>query len=116
MKTLIFSGTPRKNGDTMALINEFIKYLDGEYKIDCHIHPCIDCRYCWQNDGCCINDEMQEVYKYIQECDNILIASPLYFSQLTGQLLAITSRLQTYFCARYFQNIKPIKKEKKVEL
>ncbi|WP_346930515.1 hypothetical protein [Clostridium sp.] len=33
MKTLIFSGTPRKNGDTMALINEFIKYLDGEYKI-----------------------------------------------------------------------------------
>ncbi len=117
MKTLISSGTPRKNGDTMALINEFIKYLDGEYKIvdayDCHIHPCIDCRYCWQNDGCCINDEMQEVYKYIQECDNILIASPLYFSQLTGQLLAITSRLQTYFCARHFQNIKPIKKEKK---
>lgn len=117
MKTLIFSGTPRKNGDTMALINEFINHIDGEYKIidayDCNIQPCVDCRYCWKNAGCCINDEMQEVYNYIQECDNILIASPLYFSELTGQLLAITSRLQTYFCARFFRKVKPIEKEKK---
>lgn len=117
MKTLIFTGTPRKNGDTMALINEFINHIEGEYKIidayDCNIQPCTDCRYCWENSGCCINDEMQEVYNYIQECDNILIASPLYFSELSGQLLAITSRLQTYFCARFFRKVKPIEKEKK---
>ena len=117
MKTLIFSGTPRKNGDTMALVNEFISHLEGEYKIidayDCNIQPCIDCRYCWENDGCSINDEMQGVYNYIQECDNIVIASPLYFSELTGQLLAITSRLQTYFCARFFRKENPIKKKKK---
>lgn len=83
MKTLIFNGSPRKNGDTMTLVNEFIKYLDGEYKIidayDSNIKPCIDCRYCWENKGCCQNDEMQKVYDYIQECDNILIASPIYF-------------------------------------
>ncbi|AKA67851.1 flavodoxin family protein [Clostridium scatologenes] len=117
MKTLIFNGSPRKNGDTITLINEFVKYIEGEYKIVhayyCKIQPCIDCRYCWKNEGCRINDEMQGVYKYIQECDNILIASPLYFSQLTGQLLAITSRLQTYCCAKYFRKVKPIKKEKK---
>ncbi|NEU04858.1 flavodoxin family protein [Clostridium senegalense] len=117
MKTLIFNGSPRKNGDTMALVNELINNLKGEYKIinayKCNIKPCIDCRYCWENDGCCLNDEMQEVYNYIQECDNILIASPLYFSELTGQLLAVTSRLQTYFCARLFRNKMLIKNEKK---
>ena len=117
MKTLIFSGTPRKTGDTMALISEFLKNLKGEYKMveayDCNIKPCIDCRYCWDNDGCSINDGMQEIYNYIQDCDNILIASPLYFSELTGPLLAITSRLQTYFCARYFRKTKPIPKSKK---
>lgn len=47
MKTLIFNGSPRKNGDTVGLINEFIKELDGEYKIVnayyCDIKPCIDC-------------------------------------------------------------------------
>lgn len=101
----------------MALVNEFTNFLEGKYKIidayDCNIQPCIDCRHCWKNAGCCIEDEMQEVYSYIQECDNILIASPLYFSELTGQLLAITSRLQTYFCARFFRKVKPIEKEKK---
>lgn len=33
MKTLIFSGTPRENGNTMVLVNEFINHLNGEYKI-----------------------------------------------------------------------------------
>jgi multimeric flavodoxin WrbA len=117
MKTLVFNGSPRKNGDTMVLVNQFINHLKGEYKIinaySCNIQPCIDCRYCWKNTGCCKNDEMQEVYNYIQECDNILIASPLYFSELTGQLLAITSRLQTYFCSRFFRNEIPIKKAKR---
>ena len=117
MKTLIFNGSPRKNGDTITLINEVIGNLKGEYKIvnayDCNIMPCIDCRYCWKNNGCFYNDEMQEVYDYIQECDNILIASPLYFSELTGQLLTILSRLQTYFCAKFFRKEIPIEKSKK---
>lgn len=117
MKTLIFNGSPRKNGDTVTLINEFIKHLEGEYKIveayDCNIKPCIDCRYCWNNTDCSLKDDMQEVYKYIEECDNILIASPLYFSELSGQLLAIMSRLQTYFCAEFFRKVKPIEKRKK---
>lgn len=118
MKTLIWNGSPRKHGDTMTWIKEFVKGLDGEYKIVHAYHgdikPCIDCRYCWQHDGCCQNDAMQDIYDYIQECDNILIASPIYFSELTGQLLAIMSRLQTYWCARFFRNIQqPIAKAKK---
>ena len=69
--------------------------------------------YCWENSGCVINDEMQEIYKYIQECDNIMIASPLYFSELTGKLLDVGSRLQTYFCARFYRKEEPIIKSKK---
>ena len=56
---------------------------------------------------------MQDVYNYIQECDNILIASPLYFSELTGKLLDVGSRLQTYFCARFFRKEEPVAKSKK---
>lgn len=107
MKTLIFNGSPRKNGNTKALINELIKHLEGGYKIidayHCNISPCIDCRYCWEHTGCSINDEWQEVDRYIKECDNIVIASPVYFSELTGSLLSIASRLQTYYCARRFR-------------
>ena len=117
MKTLILNGSPRKKGDTVSLISKVTDHLNGEYKIvnayDCGIAPCVDCRYCCKNTGCCVNDAMQEVYTYIQECDNILIASPIYFSELTGALLNVGSRLQTYFCARYFRNENPIKKPKK---
>lgn len=117
MKTLILNGSPRKSGDTVSLINKVVKNLEGEYKIvhayDCNINPCIDCRYCWNNAGCCVKDEMQEVYEYIQECDNILIASPIYFSELTGALLNVGSRLQTYFSAKFFRKENPIEKSKK---
>ena len=117
MKTLILNGSPRENGDTASLIKEVIRKLPGEYKtVDAYrssISPCVDCRYCWEHDGCAIHDEMQEVYEYIQECDNILIASPVYFSELTGKLLDLGSRLQAYYCASFFRKEKPILKEKK---
>ena len=117
MKTLIFNGSPRKNGDTASLLRILTENLDGEVKIvnayTCGISPCIDCRYCWKHNGCAIKDGMQEIYNYIQECDNIVIASPVYFSELTGMLLALGSRLQTYVAARYMRKERPVEKSKK---
>lgn len=117
MKTLIFNGSPRKNGDTESLIRVLTDSLAGEYRIVnaycCDISPCVDCRYCKEHKGCAIHDEMQEVYAYIEECDNVLIASPIYFSEITGKLLDVGSRLQTYFCARFFRKEVPIAKQKK---
>ncbi|SHJ33065.1 flavodoxin family protein [Parasporobacterium paucivorans] len=117
MKTLIFNGSPREKGDTVSLISEFLKHLDGEYKIvtayDCNVAACIDCRWCWKNPGCFIQDGMQEIYDYVQECDNVLIASPLHFAEITGKLLSVGSRLQTYYSASYFRKEKPVAKAKK---
>ncbi len=107
MKTLIFNGSPRKNGDTVSLLKHFTAQLPGEYKIveayRANISPCLDCRYCKEKFGCAIQDEMQEVFEYLKDCDNVLIASPVYFSELTGPLLSVGSRLQTYFCSRFFR-------------
>ena len=107
MKTLIFNGSPRKNGDTVSLLKVFKEQLPGEYKIveayRANISPCLDCRYCKEMSGCAIQDEMQEVYEYLKDCDNVLIASPVYFSELTGPMLSVGSRLQTYFCGRFFR-------------
>lgn len=107
MKTLIFNGSPRKNGDTASLLKHFLEQLPGEYKIveayRSIISPCVDCRYCWKKSGCAIKDGMQEIYEYLKTCDNVLIASPVYFSELTGPMLSVGSRLQTYFCGRRFR-------------
>ena len=56
---------------------------------------------------------MQEVYQYLETCDNVVIASPIYFSELTGKLLDIGSRLQLYFSAKQFLHESPELKQKK---
>lgn len=105
VKTLIFNGSPRKNGDTARAVQYLTSRLAGEVRVvDCYranISPCVDCRYCRTDNGCRIDDEMQDIYRYIEECSNIVIASPLYYSELTGRLLDTASRFQMYYSARY---------------
>ena len=117
MKTLIFNGSPRPKGDTAALLTALTAKLPGETEIvrayDASISPCIDCRTCRTRPGCVLDDAMQAVYAKIEAADRIVIASPLYFSELTGRLLDVASRLQTYFSARYFRRTEPIAKPKK---
>lgn len=117
MKTLIFNGSPRKVGNTSALVAALASRLEGEVKVvrayDCGVKPCIDCRYCWTHEGCAVKDGMQALYQDIQEADNIVIASPTYFTELSGQLLAVLSRLQTYWCAKYLRHEEPVLKKKR---
>ena len=111
MKTLILNGSPRKNGDTAALTDMLKKNLSGEiievsaYHAD--ISPCVDCRFCRTHSGCAINDDMQTVYETLRSCDNVVIASPIYFSEITGRLLDVCSRLQTLYCGRFFRGETP---------
>ena len=118
MQTLIFSGSPKKNGDTDVLVQELASHLKGDIKIISsrnNINPCNDCRHCWKNPGCTIDDEMQDIYPYIETCDNIVIASPIWFATLSGPILNMASRIQTLYCATYFRNQSvPIKEKKGV--
>lgn len=115
MKTLIINGSPKKNGDTAALIDELVRNLEGEVRlISCfdEISPCIDCRYCWTHEGCALQDGMQKIYEFLPDCDNVVLASPVWFSSLSGPALNIVSRFQTYFAARRFRNA-PVKRRPK---
>ena len=108
MKTLILNGSPRKDGDTVFLINKLISRLYGEYKIvDCYaadIAPCIDCRCCREKLSCPIKDEMQDIYAYLSECDHVIIASPVHYAELSSGLLKVASRFQIYSSALIFRH------------
>lgn len=112
MKTLIINGSPRKNGNTVTMLNELKKHLNGEvFQVDTYYtnsSPCYDCRHCWTNEECIINDEMQDVYKMMDEADNFVIASPIYFGNLTGSLLNWASRLQLFWVSRYIRKVEPL--------
>lgn len=104
MKTLIFNGSPRKDGNSSFCSNYIAKNIKGEIKIiqayTENISACTDCRFCFQTKKCKINDNMQTLYKEIINADNIIIISPLYFSTLTGELLSLFSRTQLFYNAK----------------
>ena len=112
MKTLIINGSPRESGNTATLLDKLKKHLDGEvFQVDTYYAnsaPCNDCRHCWTNAECIIKDEMQDVYKAMDEADNVVVASPIYFGNLTGSLLNWASRLQLFWIARNIRKVEPL--------
>lgn len=104
MRTLIFFGSARKKGNTKDMLNLFLENLSGKVDvIDAYrteVKGCIDCRYCWENRGCSIDDDMQNIYPLIDKADNIVFAHPLYFNSVPGPLKNIIDRCQVYWASR----------------
>ena len=113
-KTLIVNGSPRVNGNTATLISELKKHLDGEVievsAFRSKIAPCVDCRGCWTTARCVIRDDMEVFYG--DDFDNVVIASPVYFADLPGQMLSLISRMQPWHAAMFFLN-DPLKQRPK---
>lgn len=116
MKTLIFNGSPRKNGDTKAMIGFLKDRLNGEvHVIDAYDSPvkgCVDCRYCWTHPHCIFPD-FQATDDLIRAADNIIIASPIYFNEITGDLLRLLSKAQIYWSAVFLRKEQIIDKPKR---
>lgn len=116
MKTIILTGSPRKNGHTTKLVNFLINHLEGETEIlsldnRTDIRPCRDCRYCWTHPACCIQDPMQEIYQKLDQADNIIFAAPIYFYNIPGSMKAVLDRLQVYWSAILRKDQKPMSKK-----
>lgn len=98
---VILIGSPRKNGNTEILSDAYIKgavSAGNTVKKIClgqkKISPCIDCKYCYRNDGkCIIQDDMEEVYEELTKADVIVLASPVYFYGFSAQLKCCIDRM-----------------------
>lgn len=114
MKTLVINGSPRKNGNTTALIRELKAHLDGELiEISAFyggIAPCIDCRGCWKTARCVVRDGMDVIYG--DDFDNVVIATPVYFGTMPGAVLSLLSRMQPWHVATHFLK-EPLKQRPK---
>lgn len=102
MKALIIFGSPRKNGDTASLVKTFLDNFTGEVdfvyafpnKDNNGIAPCINCVACKKTD-CVIKDDFSKILK--DDYDILLIASPIYMSNLPGPMFNVVSRFNYLF-------------------
>ena len=103
MKILAVSGSPRKGGNTSALINESLKpFIDAG--IECNIihltdynfSDCTGCERCRDTYRCPVDDDMQKLYPLIEEADAIILGSPTYFYNITAKMKAFIDRFYCY--------------------
>ena len=115
MKTLIINGSPRPEGNTVTLIRELKKHLEGEVveisAFYSNIAPCVDCRGCWKTAKCVVDDGMQVIYE--DDFDNVVVASPVYYGTLPGSVLSLMTRLQPWHAATYFLEEPLVQRPKK---
>lgn len=98
-KVLILSGSPRKNGNSDILCDEFArgaaeagheveKIRIAEKRIG-YCHACYACR---GTGVCSIKDDMAEIMQKMIVCDVMVLASPVYFYSIDAQLKAVIDR------------------------
>lgn len=99
-KVLILSGSPRKDGNSDLLCDEFMRgTIESKNEVekifirDKKIGCCNACYYCTSNNGkCAVNDDMSEIIDKMQSADVIVMASPVYFYSIDAQMKAVIDR------------------------
>ncbi|MBN2723478.1 MAG: flavodoxin family protein [Deltaproteobacteria bacterium] len=102
MKVIAFCGSPRGNGNTMALLKTVCESLENEGVeteiIDLYEGDLSGCRAC---DQCHVNkdmkcviarDKLNEYVEKMAKADGILIGSPVYFANVSSNVKSFIDR------------------------
>lgn len=102
MKVVAFNGSPRKDGNTAAMINHVFSVLKSE-GIECEfiqlggniVRGCQACGKCKElkNGKCIFNDDpVNEWISKMIEADGIIIGAPTYFASINAETKALIDR------------------------
>ena len=101
-RIIVLNGSPRRNGNTSALVEAFREGAEGaghEVEVfalqDMDIHGCRGCFGGGKNPEhpCVQRDGMDMIYPSYVAADIVVLASPLYYWNLSGQLRTAFDRL-----------------------
>lgn len=103
MKIIAINGSHKgKNGNTDVMVKAFLKgakeagaEIENIYLSDKNINHCKDCKACWfKNPGhCIIKDDMEEIMYKFKNADITILATPLYFDNISSMLATFMDRL-----------------------
>lgn len=99
MKILVLNGSPRPKGNTRKMIDAFCEgAVSVGHQVDVcrkQISGCMACEYCHtKGRGACVQkDDMQEIYDLLKDTEMLVLASPIYYHGISGQLKCAVDRL-----------------------
>ena len=124
MKIIAINGSPRKNWNTDTLLK---KVLDGAASAgaetemvclyDLNFKGCRSCMACKlkkepRPNRCVLRDELTVVLDRVHEADAVVLGSPIYFSEVTGEMRSFFERCLFQYL-NYDDYSKPLSPAKK---
>jgi len=114
MKIVCLLGSPREKGNSATIANRFCNRAAGlgaEVKTfilnNLEYRGCQGCMACKTKlDRCVQNDDLTEVLEAIRETDVLVLASPVYFYDISGQLKTFMDRTFSYLVPDFITNPK----------
>lgn len=103
MKVVIFNGSPRKEGNTAAILKGVASNFSGKgaevdyfdlFSMD--FKDCSACMGCKKADKCVQKDDLSAALQKIWEADAIIIGSPIYISAETATTKALIDRFYSF--------------------
>lgn len=105
MKVMAFNGSPRKKWNTAALLEKALEGAVSQgaetrlvhlYELD--FKGCLSCFACKKRGGksygiCAVQDDLTPIYTEIREADVIILGSPIYLGDVTGEMRSFMERL-----------------------
>lgn len=100
MKVLILNGSPRVGGNTTTALDEMKRiFLDEGIEVECvqvgnlAVRGCVACYSCRKNGKCAFDDIVNELAPKFEECDGLVVGSPVYYASANSTLIAVLDRL-----------------------
>ena len=127
MKVIAINGSPRKNWNTDTLLKNA---LDGAasagaatemvYLYDLKFRGCVSCLGCKlrkepRPNRCVLRDDLTAVLDRVHEADAVILGSPIYFSEVTGEMRSFFERFLFQYL-NYDDHTKPLSPKKRVGL
>lgn len=111
MKVLMINGSPHANGNTYIALREMQKVFEKngiETELvhigNKNIRGCIACYSCAKNGKCAIEDEVNALAPKFEECDGLVVGSPVYYASANATLVALLDRL--FYSTRFDKTMK----------
>ena len=127
MKVIAINGSPRKGWNTDTLLK---KALEGAasagadtemvYLYDLKFRGCVSCLACKlqkepRPNRCVLRDDLTAVLDRVHEADAVILGSPIYFSEITGEARSFLERFLFQYL-NYDDYTKPLSPRKRIGL
>jgi len=92
-------GSPRKDGNTELILRKVLREFEKRNRkteivqlVNYNIKECTGCRYCLKYQRCYIKDDMPKIISKLLKASVVIIASPVYFNNVTALIKAFMDR------------------------